>query len=183
MNKDLFRELYAAHSKAIYSYLFGRTNHKELAADLLQDSFLKIWNRIEIVAKIPPEERLYWIFSIASNGLKDHYRRSAHRNKVGLQLKAASAGDGASAEDLSGVLAGRERLRDIETHINGLPEELRCILLMKVLGELSSAQIGIVLNQPPGTIRYKIAQARRLLAEKLKLLESAPIGVRRTSNE
>ncbi|QHT61367.1 RNA polymerase sigma factor [Paenibacillus lycopersici] len=174
--------MYEMHSKPIFAFLFGRTNNKELAKDLLQDSFLKVWNRIEAAAAIPPDERLYWIFSIAANGLKDHYRRSAHRSKVDAQLKTASAG-GSAGGDISGVLAGRERLRDIETHINALPEELRCILLMKVLGELTSAQIGMMLNQPPGTIRYKISQARKLLAEKLKLLESAPVGGRRISNE
>jgi RNA polymerase sigma factor (sigma-70 family) len=179
MNKELFRELYVAHSKPIFSFLLGRTNDKELAADLLQDVFLKVWNRIEIVAKIPDVERLYWIFSVASNRWIDHIRRSSHQKKVEVQLRTERI---SSNGDLSSVLAGRERFRHLEAHINDLPEELRCILLMKVLGGLNSVQIGVMMSQPPGTIRYKILQSRRLLAEKMKLLDTVSTGTGRNLN-
>lgn len=175
MSRELFRELYAAHSKPIFSYLLGRTNDKELAADLLQDVFLKAWNRMEAVAAIPADERLYWLFSVAANRLKDHYRRSASRKKAEERLEVERGSSGGD-RDLSGVLASREHLRELESSINLLPEELRCLLLMKVLGGLSSAQIGAVMNQPPGTVRYKTMQARKLLAERLKLPKPAPVA-------
>ncbi|MBM7567539.1 sigma-70 family RNA polymerase sigma factor [Paenibacillus sacheonensis] len=172
-HRELFHGLYAAHSKQLFSFLLGRTNDRELAADLLQDVYLRAWNRRESVDRIAPAERIYWLFSVAANRLKDEYRRTANQKKAEERLRAAPAdGEG----DLSGVVAGRERVRELEARMNDLPDELRCILTMKVLGELNSVQIGAILQQPPGTIRYKILQARRLLAEQLKLLETVPTG-------
>jgi DNA-directed RNA polymerase specialized sigma24 family protein len=56
-----------------------------------------------------------------------------------------------------------------------LPEDLRTILLMQVLGEMSSFQIGEVLGKPAGTIRYQISLARKRLAEEIRLIgENSP---------
>jgi len=176
MRKELFRGLYVDHSKQVFSYLFGRTGNKDTAADLLQDIFLKVWNRIEVVELIPDKERLYWIFSIASNRLTDYYRRSSNKKNIEEKLRIRND---YSTGDISGLLAGREQFRELESQINQLPEELRSILLMKVLGGMNSSQIGNALNQPPGTIRYKMVMARRKLAEKLELLETESIEGRR----
>jgi RNA polymerase sigma factor (sigma-70 family) len=176
VRKELFRELYVVHNRQVFSYLLGRTGSKDTAADLLQDIFLKVWNRIEVVERIPDKERLYWIFSIASNRLTDYYRRASNKKNMEEELRIRND---YSTGDLSGLLAGREQFRELESHINQLPEELRSILLMKVIGGMNSSQIGNALNQPPGTIRYKMGMARRKLAEKLELLETESIGVRR----
>ncbi|MFC4811790.1 RNA polymerase sigma factor [Paenibacillus sp. GCM10023250] len=184
MDRALFRELYAAHAKPIFAFLLARTNDRELAADLLQDVFLKTWNRIEAVAAVPADERLYWLFAVASNRLKDQYRRSANRKRAEERLEAGpGAAPGAAPGDLSGVLAGRERMRELEAQIGRLPEELRGLLLMKVLGGLSSVQIGAAMGLPAGTVRYKISQARKLLADGLRLIETAPAGAGREVNE
>ncbi|KIL38267.1 hypothetical protein SD70_27475 [Gordoniibacillus kamchatkensis] len=179
MREQLFRDLYAAHSRQLYSYLLGRTGNRDSAADLLQDVFLKVWNRIELVAHIPNEERIYWLFSVATNRLTDYYRSVSYRKKAEQQLQADCRRDDG---DLSAVLAGRERFRELESHIMELPEELRCILLMKAAGGMNSSQIGRALHQPPGTIRYKIALARRLLADKLGLPTKEEAGKRRERN-
>lgn len=179
MSEPLFRNLYAAHSRQLYSYFLGRTGNKEVAADLLQDTFLKVWNRIELVKQICGQERIYWLFSVASNRLTDYYRSAAHRKKAEQRLLSENH---PIAGDLSADLAGRERLRELEAHILALPEELRCILLMKAVGGMNSAQIGKALHQPSGTIRYKIAQARRLLAEQLGLPAAESTEKRRNRN-
>jgi RNA polymerase sigma-70 factor, ECF subfamily len=55
--------------------------------------------------------------------------------------------------------------------MNELPEDLRTALLLQVMGRLSSSQIGEALEVPAGTVRYRIAMARKRLAELLRLDE------------
>ncbi|WP_314591928.1 RNA polymerase sigma factor [Paenibacillus terrigena] len=179
MNKELFHQIYVDHYRQVFAYLYGRTNNKETAADLLQDLFLRVWNRMETVERIPENQRLFWLFSIASNQLKDYYRKSSTQQKTKEQLRTHYH---PPAGDLSKMLEGREQFRALETAINTLPEELRCILVMKVIGEMNSFQIGHALQIPAGTIRYKMAKARRLLAEQMGMLQDGTAQERRQPN-
>ncbi|MFC5648758.1 RNA polymerase sigma factor [Paenibacillus solisilvae] len=180
MKQDLFHELYTGCSKQVYAYLLGRTSSKDTAADLLHDVFLRIWNRMEAVERIPDEQRLYWIFSIASNRVKDHYRNSGNRKQAEEQIRGRQHGP--PSGDLSTLLASREQFSELESAIGGLPEEFRCILIMKVVGGMNSNQIGDALGMPAGTVRYKLSQARGLLARQLGLLETEAAAGRRKTN-
>ncbi|WP_199615800.1 RNA polymerase sigma factor [Paenibacillus alkalitolerans] len=178
----MFHDLYVAYSRQVYSYLLGRTGSKDVAADLLHDVYLRIWNRMEALERIPEEQRIYWIFSIASNLVKDYYRKSSNRRQAEEQLRDRNKGAGAPAGDLSQLLAGRERYRELESAIGALPEELRCILLMKVVGGMNSSRIGEALGMPAGTARYKISQARALLAGRLGLPQTELAAAERSKS-
>lgn len=178
----MFHDLYVAHSRQVYSYLLGRTGSKHVAADLLQDVYMRIWNRMEALERIPEEQRIYWIFSVTSNRVKDYYRKSSNQRQAEEQLRDRNKGGGAPTGDLSQLLAGRERYRELESAIGELPAELRCILLMKVVGGMKSSQIGEALGMPAGTVRYKISQARALLARRLRLPETESAATERSKS-
>lgn len=168
--ETLFRHIFQEHSRQVYSYLLGRTGNPDTAADLLQDVFLKIWNRIDTVKSIAPEERLFWMFSVASNRVKDYYKKTHNHKQAVTKLQLYTFGE--ATGDLSHLLAGREQVRELESHIRDLPEELRSVLLMKTVGGMKSGDIGAALGIPAGTVRYRISLARRHLAEKLGLLHN-----------
>jgi RNA polymerase sigma-70 factor (ECF subfamily) len=50
-----------------------------------------------------------------------------------------------------------------------LPEALREVLVLHVLGDRNSTEIGAALGRPAGTVRYQLAEARRLLARALDI--------------
>nr|MBA3585626.1 hypothetical protein [Gemmatimonadota bacterium] len=75
-----------------------------------------------------------------------------------------------------GALESRERIEAVDRAMQALPEELRTALTVRVLGGLSSPEIGEALGVPAGTIRYRISVARRHLAELLRLDEEDPGG-------
>jgi RNA polymerase sigma-70 factor (ECF subfamily) len=52
-----------------------------------------------------------------------------------------------------------------------LPEDLRTALVLQVMGRLSSTQIGEALGVPAGTVRYRIAMARKRMVELQRLDE------------
>ena len=55
----------------------------------------------------------------------------------------------------------------IHRMIDALPEELRQPLVLSTLEAMTSAQIGIALGIPEGTVRTRIHRARLLLKQKL----------------
>lgn len=167
----VFDELYGAHHQSLHAYFLGKTSDAELALDLTQDAFLRAWRNIGTLEALSSERQRAWLFTVARNLVVDAHRARATRKSMGDALATqANVGDLAAPAADSNV-ARRERIEALELAIQRLPEDLRVVLVLQVLGERTSAEIGEVLEIPAGTVRYQQAEARRRLARDLRLME------------
>lgn len=165
--ETVFTEVFATYHRAVHAYLVGRLGEPQAARDLLQETFLRVWRRIGELGPLPPERRQAWIFTVARNLVTDTYRTEATRNAtvraLGVQVQPiARPADQPDARAETGEL-----VREVGSAVRSLPEELRVILTMHAVGELTSAQIGAALGLPAGTVRYKLAMARRSVTRTL----------------
>jgi DNA-directed RNA polymerase specialized sigma24 family protein len=83
-----------------------------------------------------------------------------------LEHEPASRPASAVAPASTAVLAA-ERVTVVAAAMANLPEQQRVTLALAAAGELNSAEIGAALGVPAGTVRYRLALARRTLAEAL----------------
>lgn len=172
--EKVFTEIFEEHHAAVHAYLAGRVREPELARDLLQETFLRVWRRLDDIRDLPTRRRQAWIFTAARNLVTDTYRARATRDATVL-ASGTLALDVAPPADQPDARAERNELvTEVGTAVRTLPEELRVILAMHVVGELTSAQIGAALGQPAGTIRYKLTLARRAVATALR---TTPAGI------
>jgi len=149
-----FDKLFNEHRRPVHAYLLGRSGDPDLAADLLQETFLKVWKRLDSVLTICAEERRYYILSMARSVAADSFRR--HRPIE------------TSISTIMEVPCPREDSTDLaalDAAIMKLPEDLRTILTMHVLGDMTSAEVSLTLNRPAGTVRYQLHEARKRLAK------------------
>jgi RNA polymerase sigma factor (sigma-70 family) len=161
----LFDSLYAEHRRTLHAFLLGRTGDPELALDLLQELFLRVWRSIQVLEALPAARRHHWLFAVARNLVVDTYRsRGAGQAAVERlqRLTPISFADAPEAHVLE-----HEQLAQLDAAIRTLPDDLRVVLVLQVLGERTSAEIGEILGRPAGTVRYQLAQARRHLATEL----------------
>jgi RNA polymerase sigma-70 factor (ECF subfamily) len=157
-----FDQLYVQNQRALHAYLLGRTGDREAARDLLQEVFLRAWRRVDAWSELPAARRRAWLFTVARNVVIDTHRA---RRGVEIDLEDAGAEVAAPASEEPPAQAERgERLARLDQAIRRLPERLRLVLSLHVVGGLTSAQVGELLDEPAGTIRYRLNQARRLLA-------------------
>ena len=167
----IFNKVYDEYCRAVHAYFVGRAGDPDAALDLLQETFLRVWRHLDTLRGLPSDRQRYWIFTVAKHALADHYRKLATRAGA-YQEYVRNAERFASPIDESGhALEAREELERLDRAIQALPEELRTVLLMQTLGEMSSPQIGEALGRPAGTVRYQIALARRQLAREVQLIE------------
>ena len=167
----VFDAMYTAHAADLHDYLLGRTSDVEVARDLLQEVCIRLWRGVAELRDLTPERRRAWLFTVARNLVVDFYRSRA---------SAATAHDALSQRVLrtreqvapaaEADVIGRNELEVLDAAIARLPEALRTVLVLQVLGDRTSAQIGELLGRPAGTVRYQLAQARRRLAEELRLM-------------
>lgn len=162
--EDTFTALFDEYRPAVYAYLLGKLGDPEQARDLLQETFLRVWRRLHEVRDLPPGRQRAWIYTVAKNLTTDEYRSRGTRNATTAALRQEAWSDARTAESPEAGAERAERVSEVADAVRALPEELRVILTMQAVGELTSAQIGAALDQPAGTIRYKLAMARRRLA-------------------
>ena len=129
------------------------------ADDVVQECFLRLyrkraWRGID-------DERAY-LARVVWRMARDRQRRPA-REEGGMEMDTITATDH-SPEAAALSSSGIARIHRL---IDTLPEELRQPLVLSTLEEMTSAQIGVTLGIPEGTVRTRIQRARLLLKQKL----------------
>jgi RNA polymerase sigma-70 factor (ECF subfamily) len=129
------------------------------ADDVVQECFLRLyrknaWRDIE-------DEHAY-LARVVWRMARDRQRRPA-REEGGAEMDTMIAtNDSPEVAAVSSMGIAR-----IHRLIDALPEELRQPLVLSTLEEMTSAQIGVALGIPEGTVRTRIQRARLLLKQKL----------------
>ena len=149
-----FAILYERHHVAVRRYVARRVG-SEAGDDLASEVFTRAFRARER-CRAEQATALPWLLGVANHVIADH-RRAEQRRLKALQHLAAAAPQLIEHEDraLSGELV-RELRR--------LSGEDRDALLLVVWGELSYEEAATALGVPIGTVKSRIARARRALA-------------------
>jgi RNA polymerase sigma factor (sigma-70 family) len=148
-----FSLLYERHLRAVAAYLARRVG-TELAEDLTAEVFVRAF-RGRAKFRAEHETALPWLLGIASHLVADH-RRAERRRLAALQRIASDSTY--TAQDEVGVLGA-----ELVGQLRRLPAADRDTLLLVVWGELSYEEAATALAVPVGTVRSRIARARRRL--------------------
>ncbi|OAB25291.1 RNA polymerase sigma-70 factor, ECF subfamily [Flavobacterium fryxellicola] len=82
--KSILEQWVNQFSDELYSWAFFKTSSKEVAEDLVQDTFLAAFHKIDTFqGKSQPKT---WLFSILNNKVIDYYRLSARTTKKNFSL-------------------------------------------------------------------------------------------------
>jgi RNA polymerase sigma-70 factor (ECF subfamily) len=172
--ETLFDGLYEAHRQTLHAFLLGRTSDADLALDLLQEAFMRAWRNLDTLLSLPAPRQRAWLFATGRNLVIDQYRARATRTAAQDALVAEVSQDAPVSESAEQTVERARELELVEAAMQRLPEDLRTVLVLQVLGEHTSAEIGVMLGRPAGTVRYQLSRARKLLADELRLLEAGP---------
>ncbi len=162
---ELFDRMFDQHRNVVFSFLFGRCGDRELAKDLLQETFLRVWRNIALASKVEDERRRFWIIAIAKNVLIDDKRRTTVRPAAQSQAACQDIAD--ERQSLDAKVESKDAFVQIDKAIRELPAELRTVLVLSAMEGLNSKEIGTILGIPAGTVRYRLSEARSQVAAKV----------------
>jgi RNA polymerase sigma-70 factor, ECF subfamily len=177
-------ELYDRYADVIFRVALIRLGDRQLAEEVLQDTYLALWNRAEL---FDPQQGslLAWLSTIARNraidrlrslhrrpvlvplsGLGDDESRSTSAAEVALQ--AAKALDGGTAPTDPAELLDGAWLRDqVGRALAGIPEQERQVIHLAYYEELTQTEIAARLNWPLGTVKTRTRRALGRLRQAL----------------
>jgi RNA polymerase sigma-70 factor (ECF subfamily) len=170
-NRARFTRLYQEHYRALLAYALRRCDDRAEAQDVVADSFLILWRRLDEVPE--GEEAVLWLFGVARRVLANRKRKSLRQVRLAARLAAVAS---AHAEDPA---AGRREASRLVAALQSLREEDREVLLLAAWEELSNAEIGRVLGCSENAATLRLHRARRRLTEVYKK-ENDKAGDKRT---
>jgi RNA polymerase sigma-70 factor, ECF subfamily len=158
-----FRELYERYAERIHRFQLGRTRDQEAALDLTAETFAQAWLSRARFEDLADGSAAPWLYAIARHVLVSSVRRN--------QLER-------TARERLGVLAELDRLQVVsepsETWLEGLGEALlelspheRDAVRLRLVDELSYAEVGHVAGTTPGTARVRVHRGLAALRQRL----------------
>ena len=146
--------LFAEQKKALEAFVTRRTGSAQVAADLTQESFLRL-ARLDSGEKV--DNLPAFLFTIASNLVRDHQRQMIRRER--LDGGEPSEDLPCSAPGAEEQLATQQEQRLMQAAIEALPEATRHIFLLYHVDECSYREIGARLNVTPRSVEYQLRRA------------------------
>lgn len=155
---DRFVQLFDTHYLLLYRYLDRLSGDPELAADLAQDVFLRLYRRGSL-----PDAPASWLISVALNLFRNARSTASRRQRLLTVARgeAAHAEWAAAPDALAQAHDTRERVRFA---IDRLPERERRLLLLHAEG-FSYRDLAAALGLNPASIGTLLARARRAFRE------------------
>ena len=175
-SEDALVQLYDRYAGAVYATARRLTTDRGLAEDVVQESFLALWNRAEqydpAMGSLPA-----WLLTIARNRTIDRLRAIGRRPPIVAvsDMALSDEGDTATLERLvtggavvgagmpvmspASVLAETELRTALAAALAGLPELERTVLVLAYREELSQSEIAERLGWPIGTVKTRTRRA------------------------
>ena len=183
-SEDALAALYDRHAEAVYAVAVRLTSDRQVAEEVVQETFLALWNRAELFQ--PTTGSLAaWLHTIARNRTVDRLRAAGRRPYL-VPLSAAAgssepetaalerivaAGTVLGGADLGpgpeGELAATELREVLRGAIADLPEHERTALVLAYTEELTQSEIAERLGWPLGTVKTRTRRALLRLREAL----------------
>jgi RNA polymerase sigma-70 factor (ECF subfamily) len=158
------------HLDAAYSLARYLARDPHAAEDIAQEAFLRAFRAAgDLRGEAKP-----WLLAIVRNSYFDWRRKTRDWDVGGVAAEAAAEQvvdpDQESAEQ---SLIRQGDVAALRRAIETIPEPFREALVLRDLEELSYRQVADITGAPMGTVMSRLARARRMLGERLGVMEAA----------
>lgn len=153
-----FDVVYEAYRHRLFAYLIRMTRNRDVAEDLLEETWLRLVDRIETLrdgTKLGP-----WLFAVARNLFLTHVRSGG--------FEIGDAGDwtepAAQAASPFDAVAANELASRIERGLAAMPVSYREVLLLVGAQGMTPSEAAAVCELTPEAMRQRLLRARKMLA-------------------
>jgi RNA polymerase sigma-70 factor (ECF subfamily) len=162
---DALSELYDRYGRLVFSVAYNATTDSNLAEEITQDTFLRVWQRAESY-HAQTGKVASWLASIARHRAIDLYRRRQARSEAHTHALEDMPDFELVDEtlDVEASVEVEQSRQQVRWALSQLPDEQRQALALAYFRGLAQEQIAQALNLPLGTVKTRI----RLGMQKLR---------------
>ena len=165
-NDTAFEELYHRFARRLKGFFFLQLGgDEELAADATHDVFLRAYearNRYQEGKNVST-----WLFTIAYNICRNHYRSNAYETQLSATLDAEPISD----EQIEVQLDAAALDDALAQVLSELPPPLHQLFSLHYQEELTIPQVAEIVGIPEGTVKSRLHKTMNIIRKKLKRYE------------
>jgi RNA polymerase sigma-70 factor (ECF subfamily) len=162
-------ELYDRYGKMAYSLVLRVVRDGAIAEDLVQETFLRVWNRVH---SIDSEKGCLgpWLLAIARNRAIDYLRSSAGRERKAVELDETDHAPLYSGMEADILIS--DQARRVKVAMEKLAPNYRTVMELAYFEGLSQSEMAVQMGQPLGTIKTWVRTALQSLRDELGVVAS-----------
>lgn len=155
----------------LMNFIFRFTGNREDAADILQDTFIRVYRKKHLYKTIAKFST--WVYTIAGNLAKSELRRGHRKYLTSIDRKKNEDEEYSIPMTDSKPLPDRNTDRRIvyeriQEALLTLPDGFREAVVLRDIQELSYEEIAEITELPIGTVKSRISRGRLQLQQLLK---------------
>lgn len=152
-------ELVDKYYEQIYLFLRRLGHDRHVSEDLTQETFFSAWHHI---GQLKDDKALNgWLYRIAANVSRLHWRRHRHEEIVGVeQVEVADSTE--AGPDAAGR---REQVEQVRDAVARLPVKLRQTIVLHYMQQLTIAEAAEAMGVRQGTFKSRLNRALKALKE------------------
>lgn len=155
-----FRQLIQVFQEKLYYHIRRFVNHHEDANDVLQNTFIKIWNGID---HFRGDSSLYtWVYRIATNESLSYVNKVRRLNIVDIEQSPAAHRSGSDGESAESVQA------KLDKALAQLPDRQRQVFILRYYDELPYDQMSEILETSVGALKASYHHAVKKIEASLR---------------
>ena len=165
-----YNQLVTRYKDRLYNFLYRIVNDVDLAEDLAQDTFLKVYIHKDSYKELYKFST--WMYTIAKNLAFTELRKKKRRKtssfseitKDDWEIQVSDP----TADDVDEQIMRAEKRRNIQNALSNIPIDFRTIIILRDIQELSYEDISKIIEVPIGTVKSRINRGREKLYQLLK---------------
>lgn len=162
MNNEIFKKTFIPYHQKLYRVAFRILRDEGNAEDIVQETYIKLWNKRNDLVGIENTEAYAMI--ILRNTCLDFLRKKkAYTSDFEFDIE--------ETRSLNAEIESRDRLDYVRKLVESLPTQQRLVMQLKHWDEYTDDEIEEVTGMSQVNIRVTLSRARKTIKEQLTKIE------------
>jgi len=162
-DREFMGRLYITYERLMYSEINRITHNYWATEDILQDTLVKLIDKIELLKQLPEKKRINYVISASKNTAYTYVKKKMNRDLLSIEeLDDEGKTVHFALDNVEENIILQDDLKQLSRIWSDLDERTRYLLEARYILEKSAIEIAVDLGIKPSSVRMALTRARQV---------------------